>query len=76
MRGWQIKLIALALSVLLPFGGYYTGKLVAQNSCVAKETVKVLQSELKGRKNADQVDKDVERLDDTELDRAYLNWVR
>ena len=76
MDSLKNKLILVAIVLLLPIGGYYTGKFVEGNACSSKAAVKVLKADIKRRDEDAKIDKAVDSMDDTAVHGAYMHWVR
>lgn len=68
----NLKLIA-AIAVLLAIAGAYTiGRLDGKKMCVGSAAVTYQE----GVKNDAKIDKQVNRMDEPDLDRALSKWVR
>lgn len=76
LLGLKYKLILAAVVLLLPIGGYYTGKLVQENSCSSKAAVKVLVANEKRRESDAEIDRSVDAMDAGSVHSAYEHWVR
>jgi hypothetical protein len=76
MLSLKNKLTAIGLCTMLTVAMYYAGKFVERATCASKAAVQTLTYEIKGRERADEIDKQVDRMDSADIDTAYSHWLR